>query len=68
MAPEAEAELRLKIQTLLAACRDNGATRLVLSALGCGAFCNPPDHVAMLFKEALLSPTPVDPSGTGKNG
>ena len=25
-------------------------------ALGCGAFKNPPEHVATLFKEALLGP------------
>lgn len=53
LAPAEEQLLRLKIHTLLTACRDNGATHLVLSALGCGAFRNPPDHVAELFKDAL---------------
>eukprot|EP01048_Picozoa_sp_COSAG05_P035453 COSAG05_NODE_15416_length_370_cov_0.885609_1_plen_27_part_01 len=27
---------------------------MVLSALGCGAFRNPPDHVAALFRAALV--------------
>jgi uncharacterized protein (TIGR02452 family) len=26
---------------------------LVLSAFGCGAFCNPPEHIALLFKEVF---------------
>ena len=26
---------------------------LVLSAFGCGAFCNPPEHIAKLFKEVF---------------
>ena len=30
-----------------------GHDSLVLSALGCGAFRNPPHHVAQLFKEVL---------------
>lgn len=30
-----------------------GHNSLVLSALGCGAFRNPPRHVARLFKEVL---------------
>merc|ERR1712166_401465 len=46
--------LRKKIIALLGAAHANGATKLVLSALGCGAFKNPPEHVAALFKEALL--------------
>eukprot|EP01044_Picomonas_judraskeda_P030510 COSAG03_NODE_11005_length_617_cov_0.899614_1_plen_94_part_01 len=54
LAPFAEADLRTKIHTLLTACKEQGATHLVLSALGCGAFRNPPDHVAELFREALM--------------
>ena len=54
LAPPAEDDLRIKIRSLLAACKAHGATHIVLSALGCGAFRNPPDHVAELFKEALL--------------
>jgi uncharacterized protein (TIGR02452 family) len=33
--------------------KENGHTVLVLSALGCGAFCNPPGHMASLFHEIL---------------
>ena len=29
---------------------------LVLGAWGCGAFCNPPEHMAVLFKETLEEP------------
>jgi uncharacterized protein (TIGR02452 family) len=29
---------------------------LVLSAFGCGAFCNPPQHMAKLFKEVFNEP------------
>ena len=54
LAPTAEDDLRIKIRSLLTACNAHGATHIVLSALGCGAFRNPPDHVAELFKEALL--------------
>lgn len=31
----------------------HGHTKLVLGAFGCGAFCNPPKHIAQLFKEVL---------------
>ena len=42
-----------KIRTILRICAANGQTNLVLSAFGCGAFCNPPKHMAELFKEIL---------------
>ena len=31
----------------------HGHDSLVLSAFGCGAFQNPPDHIARLFKEVI---------------
>ena len=42
-----------KIRTILRIAADNGHKKLVLGALGCGAFKNPPKHVAILFKEVL---------------
>lgn len=32
---------------------DNGHDAIVLSALGCGAYGNPPEHMARLFKEVI---------------
>jgi len=32
---------------------ENGHTSIVLSAFGCGAYENPPHHVAMLFAEVI---------------
>lgn len=44
-----------KIRTILRICRENGQRNLVLGAFGCGAFRNPPRHVAELFKEVIES-------------
>ena len=46
---------RNKIRTILRICRENGQRNLVLGAFGCGAFRNPPRHVAELFKEVIAS-------------
>ena len=42
-----------KIRTILRISGKYNHDCLVLSAFGCGAFCNPPKHVAKLFKEVL---------------
>lgn len=42
-----------KIRTILRIAIDNNHAKIVLGALGCGAFKNPPFHVAKLFKEVL---------------
>jgi len=42
-----------KIKSLLRVAATEGKKNLVLSALGCGAFRNPPQAVAHLFKEVL---------------
>lgn len=42
-----------KIRTILRIAYTNGQTRLVLGALGCGAFGNPPAHIAELFHDIL---------------
>ncbi len=44
-----------KIRTILNIAAIHGHTILILSALGCGAFRNPPEEVAKLFKEELNS-------------
>jgi uncharacterized protein (TIGR02452 family) len=45
-----------KIAAILRIAAHHGHTELVLSAFGCGAFGNPPQHVAELFAEALRTP------------
>ena len=45
-----------KIRTILRISGKAGHDALVLSALGCGAFRNPPEHVARLFKEVFMEP------------
>lgn len=42
-----------KIKIILRIGLINGHDSLVLGALGCGAFCNPPAHVAKLFNEII---------------
>lgn len=56
LAPGPEESMRRRIRTILRIARANGQRALVLSAFGCGAFRNPPRHVAELFREALASP------------
>ena len=43
-----------KIENIFSIAYHHGHDYLVLSALGCGAFQNPPDHVAMIFKSVIL--------------
>ena len=45
-----------KIRTILRICGENNHDCLVLSAFGCGAFRNPPQHMAELFKEVFEEP------------
>lgn len=44
---------RQKIRAILNIAKAHGRDHLVLSALGCGAYRNPPMHIAKLFKEVL---------------
>ena len=45
--------LKRKVFAILEVADAHGQEGLVLSALGCGAFHNPPDHVALLFREVF---------------
>ncbi|PKL14600.1 MAG: TIGR02452 family protein [Spirochaetae bacterium HGW-Spirochaetae-8] len=44
---------RQKIRTIFRIAVAHGHRNLVLGAFGCGAFCNPPAHMAQLFHEVL---------------
>merc|ERR1719199_817814 len=46
--------MKLKIDLIFEGFRKMGCTAAVVSAFGCGAFGNPPDVVARLFKAALI--------------
>lgn len=45
-----------KIRTILRIGLVNGHNSLVLGALGCGSFCNPPSQVASLFHQVFEEP------------
>ena len=44
------------IRTILRIAYNNGQRRFVLGAFGCGAFANPPKHMAQLFKQVFDEP------------
>jgi uncharacterized protein (TIGR02452 family) len=48
--------IKNKMRTIFHIAIDNGMRVLLLGALGCGAFKNPPKHTAELFKEVLSEP------------
>ncbi|KAI9053104.1 hypothetical protein LZ554_003373 [Drepanopeziza brunnea f. sp. 'monogermtubi'] len=43
-----------KIRLIFQIANQKGITHLVLGALGCGQFCNPPEQVAMIFRRVIL--------------
>lgn len=53
IAPHLVEPVKNKIRTILAIGLIHGHDSLVLGALGCGAFRNPPRHVAQLFRQVL---------------
>lgn len=54
MLPE-ETEITLdKMRTIFRIGLMQGHDSLVLSAMGCGAFANPPAHIAKLFHQVIL--------------
>ena len=54
--PQQAERLKNKIRTIFRIALTNGHDAIVLGALGCGAFCNPPEHVAQLFEEVADEP------------
>ena len=56
LAPAEEQVMYNKVRTILRIAVRNGQQTLVLGALGCGAFHNPPKHVAQIFKAVLAEP------------
>lgn len=53
LAPNVVEGVKNKMRTILRIAVDNGQRVLILGALGCGAFRNPPKHTAELFSEVL---------------
>ncbi len=53
IAPELVDGVKNKIRTIFRIAIDRGQKNLVLGAIGCGAFHNPPKHVAELFRDVL---------------
>jgi uncharacterized protein (TIGR02452 family) len=51
----------LKVRHMLQVAKENGVTHLVLGALGCGAYRNPPEEVARIFRREILG-------GRGRKG
>lgn len=53
IAPHLVNPIKNKIRTIFRIGIENGHDALVLGALGCGAFRNPPKHIAKLFHEVI---------------
>lgn len=54
---EKDTEITLnKIRTIFSVALINNQTNIVMSAWGCGAFLNPPEHIAELFYKVLHEP------------
>ena len=51
--PEHAEATKGKIRAILRACFHGGNDAIVLGAFGCGAFRNPPAHIARLFREVF---------------
>jgi uncharacterized protein (TIGR02452 family) len=51
----------LKARHILQVAKEKGVTHLVLGALGCGAYHNPPEEVARIFRREILG-------GRGRKG
>lgn len=54
--PAEEEYMFHKVRTILRIAYANGQKALVLGALGCGAYNNPPKHVAEIFKAVIKEP------------
>ncbi|KAI8874388.1 hypothetical protein GQ42DRAFT_116554 [Ramicandelaber brevisporus] len=51
--PDMANKVKRKMETMLHIARHHGHKQVVLGAWGCGAFANPPKHIAELFKEVI---------------
>ena len=56
IAPHLIEPTKEKMRTILRIAGKYHHNALVLSAFGCGAYCNPPEHIALLFKEVFSEP------------
>lgn len=54
--PEHAEATKQKMRAILRACFHGGNDAIVLGAFGCGAFRNPPAHIALLFREVFEEP------------
>ena len=53
LSPEQYAGVHTKISAVLAAAAHAGAQTVVLGALGCGAFANPPEQISQIFANVI---------------
>ncbi len=53
MGDEDQSLTKEKMRTIFRVAKKHNHQTLILSAMGCGAFCNPPHQIARLFKEVL---------------
>lgn len=53
LSPSDTLRMKIKLTTLFEAAYAHGYKDLVLSALGCGGFACPPEHVSLLFKQVI---------------
>ncbi len=66
--PRDASKTKRKIAAVLSIGLDHGHDSIVLSAFGCGAFQNPPEHIAEIFKELLVADPGSAYSSTGTAG
>ena len=52
--PKEEADYKKKIELILQVAVANGHDCVIFGAMGCGAWRNPPEHIAEIFKEVLV--------------
>jgi uncharacterized protein (TIGR02452 family) len=53
---EAEEDTEMRVRTIFEIAARHGHEHLLLSAFGCGAFRNPPRHMARIFQRVLREP------------
>jgi hypothetical protein len=53
--PKSASKTKRKLGAVLSIGLDHGHDAIILSAFGCGAFKNPPEQIAEIFKELLIA-------------